>query len=238
MAEQNKPIVVEWLGRTPYMPVWQRQQTLAAAIAAGDEPERLLLLEHEPTYTLGRRTDPANLLLDETALRQGGFAVHHVDRGGDITYHGPGQLVGYPLLRLAERQGTAEPDLHRYLRDLEEALICTLAAWGVTAGRFPGYTGVWVAEPTPQKIAAIGVKVTGGGVTAHGFALNVAVNLAHFDHIVPCGIREYGVTSLHRLLDAPWLHCEQLIPAYCAAFTAVFGHSLVWSADPAQRPTA
>jgi lipoyl(octanoyl) transferase len=206
MPPHIPPLQISWLGQLPYADGWHRQQETVQAIAAGTAPEQIWLLEHPPTYTLGRRADPAHLLLDQPALEAAGFALHHVDRGGDITYHGPGQLVGYPLLRLAGRQGLPTADLTRYLRDLEQVVIDLLAQLGVRGWRMPGYTGVWVDQPeaetgnsAPHKIAAIGVKVSGSGITSHGFALNVSTELSHFDHIIPCGIREYRVTSLNRL---------------------------------------
>jgi lipoyl(octanoyl) transferase len=142
------------------------------------------------------------------------------DRGGDITYHGPGQLVGYPIFNL--QAPPHSPDLHAYLRKIEEGLIRALEAFGVTAGRFPGYTGVWVGldSPHPEKVAAIGIRAS-RWVTMHGFALNVAPNLAHFDLIVPCGIQDYGVTSLSRLLGRE-VRVEEVRPPIVAAFSEVF----------------
>jgi lipoate-protein ligase B len=197
------PVEVSWLGQIPYAGAWSLQQRLAVARADGRIPDRLLLLEHPPVYTMGRSARPEHLLLDEAARTAEGIELHVVDRGGDITYHGPGQLVGYPILDLravAAAQGRAHPDLHRYLRDLEEMLIAVLAGLGIAARPFPGYTGVWVDESgRPEKIAAIGVKVSSRGISSHGFALNVAPNLDHFAGIVPCGIAEHGVTSIAAL---------------------------------------
>lgn len=219
------PVEVSWLGRVPYDQAWALQQRLTVARADGRAPDRLLLLEHPPVYTLGRSARPENLLLDDEARAAEGIALHHVDRGGDVTYHGPGQLVGYPILDLrasAAAQGRAYPDLHDYLRNLEGLLIAVLAGLGIAARRFPGYTGVWVDERgRPEKIAAIGVKVSSRGISSHGFALNVAPNLAHFAGIVPCGIAGHGVTSIAALRgDAPAL--PDLVPTISDAFAQQF----------------
>ncbi|GLI35506.1 lipoyl(octanoyl) transferase LipB [Desulforhabdus amnigena] len=181
------------LGRIDYGIAWKMQKALAAARAEERIPDTLLLLEHPPTYTLGRRTDPSHFLVPRELLLRQGVAVYHVDRGGDITFHGPGQLVGYPVLNLQGCPGGPS----RYLRDLEEVLIEGLAALGVASGRLSGFTGVWVGH---EKIAAIGVKINARRITEHGFALNVSTDLHYFNQIVPCGIREKGVTSLEQVL--------------------------------------
>lgn len=232
------PVEVSWLGCMPYDEAWALQQRLAVARADGRSPDRLLLLEHPPVYTLGRSARLENLLLDDDARAAEGIALHHVDRGGDITYHGPGQLVGYPILDLrasAAAQGRAYPDLHAYLRDLEETLIVALAGLGIAARRFPGYTGVWVDERgAPEKIAAIGVKVSSRGISSHGFALNVAPNLAHFAGIVPCGIAEHGVTSIAALRgEAPAL--PDLVPHVSEAFARQFNRRTLLV--PASQPS-
>ncbi len=215
-------VAVHWLGQVEYLAAWERQKVEAARTAQG-ERSSLLLLEHPPTYTLGRRGKLENLLLDAAARAQAGIAVHHVDRGGDITYHGPGQLVGYPILNLKRLQGRDTPDLVRYVRDLEQVLIDALAQWGVTGRRYPGYTGVWVMDAAGEwaKIAAIGVKVSAQGISSHGFALNVAPDLTHFDGIVPCGIREHGVTSLAVHTGRPHT-VTSLLNAIQIAFANVF----------------
>ncbi len=197
------------------------QRALAAQRLAGEIPDTLLLLEHPPTLTLGRAASAAHILASAEALAEAGVAVVETDRGGDVTYHGPGQLVGYPILNL--RATPHQPDLHAYLRALEETLIRALGAFGIAAGRFPGYTGVWTQLSTlrPEKIAAIGIKAS-RWITQHGFALNVCPNLAHFDLIVPCGIHEYGVTSLTRLLGRPVMVSEVVLGVQ-AAFAEVFG---------------
>ncbi|MEW5986088.1 MAG: lipoyl(octanoyl) transferase LipB [Chloroflexota bacterium] len=224
-------IEVEWLGRLDYQVAWQRQKDLVAEREGADGPaalpDKLLLLEHPPTYTLGRRGHLGNLLWDEAERKRRGIAVYWVDRGGDVTYHGPGQLVGYPILDLrrlhSEQRGLARPDLRLYLRQLEETLIRALAVFKVDAYRYPGYTGVWVETAAgPRKIAAIGVKVSGQGVTSHGFALNVAPDLSHFAGIVPCGIHEHGVTSLAEMIGEG-LSITTVLPAVANAFRQTLG---------------
>lgn len=180
------------LGNVPYEPTWTAQRALAQARRDGGVPDLLLLVEHPPTFTIGRSGRPEHLLAGPEWLAALGATVHMVDRGGDITYHGPGQLVAYPILDLQPRGR----DVHRYLRALEEAIIRTVADFGIVAHRLPPHTGVWVGE---TKIAAIGVRVN-RGVTLHGLALNVAPDLGHFDAIIPCGIRDKGVTSMRHLL--------------------------------------
>lgn len=173
------------LGLVTYDQAWDLQREIHDAVVAGDLPDTLLLLEHESVYTAGRRTQPEDRPLD-------GTPVVEVDRGGRITWHGPGQLVGYPILHLPEPM-----DVVGYVRRLEELLITTAAAFGVTGERVPGRSGVWVADSPPRKLAAIGVRVA-RAVTMHGFALNVDCDLSAYDRIVPCGIRDAGVTSLRQ----------------------------------------
>ncbi len=219
-------IDVQWAGQMEYDTAWEWQKSLVAARAADpDLPDTLLLLEHPPTYTLGRRGTLDHLLLSQAELDAAGFSLRWVDRGGDITYHGPGQLVGYPILnlkRLFARRGFARPDLHQYLRGVEEVIIQALATFGITGWRYEGYTGVWVDGRTgPEKIAAIGIKVSGSGISSHGFALNVNPNLAHFEHIIPCGIREHGVTSMSQLRAQPFTTTDLIQPitdAFCGIF--------------------
>jgi lipoate-protein ligase B len=182
------------IGREAYEPTLRLQERLVQRVkAAPEERAYLVLVEHFPAViTLGRSTRGAPLVASRALLRAEGIEVHESSRGGDVTYHGPGQVVGYPILRL-DLHGR---DVHRYLRDLEEVLIRLLAQFGVEGRRAAGLTGVWVGG---EKVAAIGVAVT-RWVSYHGFALNVSTNLGHFDLIVPCGIRGCGVTSLERLL--------------------------------------
>jgi lipoate-protein ligase B len=173
-----------------YLEAWRLQQALAQERTEGLGHDTLLLLEHPPTYTIGRGGDEGAFLTSPAALEAMGAAVHHVDRGGRVTFHGPGQLVAYPIIDLSEWR----PDIHAYLRALEDVLIATLADFGLAAGTKRGYTGVWMGD---EKIGAIGVKVS-RWVTTHGFALNVTCDLDWFEHIVPCGLRGKGVTSIER----------------------------------------
>lgn len=217
---------VRWLGRVEYMAAWRLQEELADAVIAGTLEDTLILLEHPPTLTLGRGADHANLLATSDRLSQLAIAVHEIDRGGDITYHGPGQLVGYPIFDLSRHR----KDLHWFLREMEAALIDVLEGFGLAPHRFPPHTGVWIDN---RKIAAIGVKVR-RWVTTHGFALNVNPDLSHFDLIVPCGIREFGVTSL-RQEGHIHLNIKDLLVPVPVAFQARFmkeGNSRVESASP------
>ncbi|MFB0978534.1 MAG: lipoyl(octanoyl) transferase LipB, partial [Myxococcota bacterium] len=190
----GQPLRVDWLGSVPYRDGLARQEAAMADVRVGGA-DRLLLLEHPPVITLGRSTDRAHLLEDEVALAARGVAVEEVRRGGDVTYHGPGQLVGYLILNLRLRGAV---DVHRFVRDLETALITATASLGVKTTTVPGRTGVFVApeigRPT-QKIASIGVGVR-HWITYHGFALNVDVDLSGFDAIVPCGLADVTMTSL------------------------------------------
>jgi lipoyl(octanoyl) transferase len=171
--------ILDW-GRTGYATAWRRQDELVQRRIAGEVGDTLVFTEHEPVFTLGLRQGAgANLVWDEARLAREGVEVVQSNRGGDITYHGPGQVVGYPILNLATHQ-----DLHAYLRFLEQVLINSLGSLGLAAARREGKTGIWLG---PRKIAALGVAVK-RWVTYHGFALNVNANLAHFDGIVPCGI--------------------------------------------------
>jgi lipoyl(octanoyl) transferase len=187
------PLLIRWLGRVGYVEALAMQERLVASRRSGGGPDTLLLLEHPPVVTLGRRGDPGHVLLDEEQLRQRGIELHETGRGGDVTFHGPGQLVGYPIVQLPPDRR----DAHRYLRDLEQALIDTAGSYGVSATRLQGLTGVWVGD---EKLAAIGVRLNTGWITSHGFALNVSVDLESFESIVPCGIAGRGVTSLAKLL--------------------------------------
>lgn len=178
-------------GRMEYAAAWELQRRLADDVRHGG-PEHLILLEHPPTYTLGARAREAHLLVSEASLRALGAQVFRVDRGGDVTYHGPGQLVGYPILHVRAR-GLGPV---AYVRLLEETIIGALRAYDVVAGRVEGYPGVWVDG---AKIAAIGVRIS-GGVSMHGFALNVNTDLSFFERIVPCGLTGAPVTSLQAVL--------------------------------------
>lgn len=212
---------VRRLGTIPYADAWDLQKTLAAERAADKIPDTLLLLEHPHTYTFGRNGHPENLLLTEAELAARGVTVHWVDRGGDVTYHGPGQLVGYPILKLGAVAGgenrLPRADYVGYVRKLEEVLIRVCGRFGLVAGQLKGLTGVWIqpdvasrcafcppaARLAPSKIAAIGVKVDVRGISQHGFALNVNPNTDYFNGIIGCGLKDHASISLADLLEQP-----------------------------------
>ncbi len=185
------PLALLEPGTVPYREAWDLQRRLVDERRAGTRPDTLVLLEHPPVYTLGRRAEAGNVLMDARERAAAGIDVVEVDRGGDVTYHGPGQLVAYPVVRLA---GTR--DVVDYVRALEAAAIRAVATLGVEAQRRDGLTGVWVGR---EKLVAIGVRVASGGITSHGLALNVDPDLAHFGGIVPCGLATEGVCSLASL---------------------------------------
>lgn len=188
-------LAVEWRGREAFRRTWARQLEIHAARRRGELPDTLVLVEHEPVITLGRQGDGQNLIAPEAELAAAGIELVRIERGGDITYHGPGQLVGYPIVSLRER-GLS---VHAFVALIEAALIETAKGFGVTARREPGLTGVWVETPGGlQKLAAIGIAVQ-GGVSFHGFAFNVSTDLRQFGRIVPCGISAHGVCSLTSL---------------------------------------
>jgi len=229
------------LGVIGYLPAWELQNRLADEIARGTRPATLLLLEHPHTYTFGRRGQVKNLLWDEAELERRGVSLHWVDRGGDITYHGPGQLVGYPLLPLATGGlQRAEDDGHipkadyvGYLRLLEEVLIRSLAVFGLPAQQLEGLTGVWVQPETkagirngpPAKIAAIGVKVDARGMTRHGFALNVATDPVYWQGLIACGIADHPVVNLADLIR-PLPGMDQIMEAVTQSFGDVFQYQM------------
>jgi lipoyl(octanoyl) transferase len=188
-------LTIEWLGRVPYRPTWDLQNGLADRRRRREIGDRVLLLEHDPVYTIGRGGDERNLLATPGRLAALGAELVRIDRGGDITFHGPGQLVAYPIVELRDPL-----DLRRYVRTLEEAIIATAADFGVGAARVEGLPGVWVKGV--RKLAAVGVRVK-RGVTTHGLALNVSTNLAWFDEMIPCGLRDIEMTSLARERGEP-----------------------------------
>ena len=201
-------------GLTPYARAWEMQGELARLRKNDGIPDTLILLEHPPVYTVGRAArDAQNLGAGEEYLRSLGAEVFWSDRGGDATFHGPGQLVGYPILRLRDR------DTHGYLRNLEEVLIRVLWDYGLRGWRHPEYTGVWVGD---RKIAAIGVKFSSGWIASHGFALNVKTDLSWFDRITPCGIKEFGVTSLARELGSAEVSLLEVEERVIGRFREVF----------------
>jgi lipoate-protein ligase B len=237
--------VVEDLGLIEYETAWKMQEAYAVEIAAGRRSPTLLLLEHPHVYTFGRRGEAENLLWNEAELKDRNIAVHWVDRGGDVTYHGPGQLVGYPLIPLAALatsggQGDGslipEADYVDYLRKLERTLVLALARLGLVAGQRKGLTGVWVQPDVwsrchrcrqedrqkPAKIAAIGVKVDARGITRHGFGLNADPDMRYWDGIIACGLAKYPVVSLADLLD-PVPEMDRIKKELATAFGEVFG---------------
>jgi lipoyl(octanoyl) transferase len=195
-----------------YGPAYRAMHELADRRADGQIPDTLILLEHPPVFTAGKRSEPGHLLFDRHALARMGAELHHVDRGGSVTFHGPGQLVGYPIVHLGP-----EPDVIAYLRNVEEVIIRACADLGVTAGRSEGYTGVWAEG---RKVCAIGVRVQ-RGVTLHGFALNCTTDLAWFGAIVPCGIADRGVTTLSELTGRE-VAVDMALPRVARAFEDVF----------------
>jgi len=204
----------------PYLPLWDWQREAAAARAADRIRDTLLLLEHDHVYTIGRRGDETNLLVDAETLAALGARCHRIDRGGDITYHGPGQLVGYPIVRL---RGAGRA-VRQYIGGLEAALVATAGHFGVEAAPVPGRTGVWVGR---EKLAAIGVTVR-HGVAYHGFALNVTTDLTYFRHIVPCGLPDGDVTSLAALLGRA-IALDAVVPVCAGAIATALGLRLRWA---------
>jgi lipoyl(octanoyl) transferase len=202
------------LGLIPYGEALALQGRLVEQRRADQIPDQLLLLEHPHVITLGTSSHTDHILVDEAERALLGIELFETGRGGDVTYHGPGQLVGYPIFDLKPDRC----DLHRYVRDIEEALIQALRGFGLSCERKQGLTGVWLGD---EKIAAIGVRVSSGWITSHGFALNVTTDLAFFDSIVPCGIRDHGVTSMARALDRE-VSMAAVCDAVAASFAAVF----------------
>ncbi|MFC4777484.1 lipoyl(octanoyl) transferase LipB [Paenibacillus sp. GCM10023252] len=223
MAHPNNmaPLDTRYIPMMDYHEAWELQKAIVKEIDQEERQEALLLLQHPPTYTIGSDKHPEHLLLSEDELRDKGISLYQIDRGGDITYHGPGQLVGYPLLYL----DSVGLDLHGYLRSLEQVIINWLGTHGIEAGRKSEYTGVWVGD---EKIAAIGVKFNKarkrrGFITSHGFALNIKSGIAAegFSGIIPCGIQSYGVTSFEDLTASRLTvqeAAEQLLPHFSHVF--------------------
>ena len=208
-------IQIRRLGRVAYGAALDLQKRLVEQRKADEIPDQLLLLEHPPIITLGVKTrdDRSHVVATPETLDHEGVEVFVSGRGGDVTYHGPGQLVGYPILDLRPDRC----DVHRYVRDLEEVLIRAVAGFGIVSHRLPGLTGTWVGD---EKLAAIGVRIA-RWVTSHGFALNVSTNLEHFGLIVPCGIADKGVTSLEKLSGRP-IAMNDVENAVVEAFSLVF----------------
>jgi lipoyl(octanoyl) transferase len=254
-AEIGMICSVHDLGLVEYQQAWELQVLLAGQIARGERPPTLLLLEHPPIYTFGRRGQAENLLWDEKELAERGIATHWADRGGDVTFHGPGQLVGYPLLPLgllsAEQSASAsesirlpQADYVGYLRKLEKTLVVTLARLGLAAGQVSGKTGVWVQADVysrcprcrpedrekPAKIAAIGVKVDANGISRHGFALNVNPDMSYWEGIIPCGLPNEPVVSLADLVS-PLPSMEHVEQQVIRSFGEVFGYQMRVATD-------
>jgi len=233
-----------YLGLIDFQQAWDLQKQFAAEIARNQRPPTLLLLEHPHTYTFGRRGNAANLLWDEAELTRRGVAIHWVDRGGDVTYHGPGQLVGYPLLPLGRLTTSGDGSLPKadyvgFIRKLELVIITAVAEFGIQGQSIQGLTGVWVTgQPSADssqsslsshpsaiaKLAAIGVKVDALGITQHGFAINVNPDMSYWEGIIGCGLT-YPEISLAQLLD-PVSPMETVMNAVIRAFSQVFGFDI------------
>lgn len=211
IVAQNRQILCRDIGLMDYQKAWDYQENLFQGIVDSKIKNRrenagittsnfLIFVEHPHVYTLGKSGDLSHLLIDENQLKQKGASYYKINRGGDITYHGPGQIVGYPIFDLDH----FFTDIHRFLRTLEEAIILTLADFDLVGDRSPGETGVWLDVNTPfaRKICAMGVRAS-RWVTMHGFALNVNTDLSYFEHIIPCGITGKGVTSMQKELGKP-----------------------------------
>ena len=209
---------VQDLGLVPYAEALALQSDLVGRRRAGDIPDQLLLLQHPHVITLGTASSRAHIVADQSRLQELGIDLVDVGRGGDVTYHGPGQLVGYPILALKPDR----KDVHRYLRDLESVLVHTLGEMGIQGEPVPDLTGVWVDG---RKIAAIGVRISSGWITSHGFALNVSNDLSFFETIVPCGIQDVSVTSVSQELGRP-VGVPDILGIVSRAFSEVFGRSI------------
>jgi lipoyl(octanoyl) transferase len=216
----RRSLHAEILGRIPYAEALRLQLAARAAVKSGEGPERLFLLEHPHVYTLGRNASREDVLASPEWLRARGVEIAECDRGGQVTYHGPGQLVGYPVIDLSPDRR----DVRRYVRDLQETLVRTLAGYGIAAEPRDGqeYIGVWAGE---EKIASIGIHLS-RWITTHGFALNVSTDLSYFAGIIPCGLHQVRMTSIERLLGrAPAL--SGIAAVYARCFAEVFGRELV-----------
>lgn len=210
-----------WLGQVSYSDGLQLQAQAVDKLRSDQSDqgaEQLFLLEHPHVFTLGRAANRANILLNPHELEERGIEVHETGRGGDVTYHGPGQMVGYPIINLKPDRC----DVHRYVRDIEEVLIRSIADFGIKGERIEGLTGVWIGN---EKIAAIGVRIA-RWITSHGFALNVNTDLSYFQMIVPCGITDKGVTSMSKLLGRP-VDIGEVARAITPRFGEVFERKII-----------
>lgn len=231
----NKKVVLQDWGQMDYQEAWDRQEALFEKIVLQKTTNRkegtsiptdnfMVFTEHPHVYTLGKSGKVENLLLDEAGLEEKHASYHHINRGGDITYHGPGQIVGYPILDL----DNFFTDIHLYLRTLEEAIIRTLADFGLKGERYPGFTGVWLDTDDAlraRKICAMGVRAS-RWVTMHGFALNVNTDLSYFGNIVPCGIDDKGVTSMQKELGVPF-ETDQVKSSITKHLAELFGMEII-----------
>ena len=218
------PLEVHWLGRVPYRDAWQRQHDLVAARRRDEIPDQLLLLEHEPVLTLGRTSDEKHVLASAEELERRGIELIRTERGGEVTYHGPGQLVGYPIVKLSERGVLLRP----LVRALEQAMIDTAAALGVASGRIDKLPGCW-CDPdsaTPRKLGALGLRVE-GGVSYHGIAMNITTKLEDFALIDPCGFEQIEVTSIAR--EAGW-HEDESQPSTASVTNAADRFAIAFAA--------
>jgi len=215
VAVEERSLEVRWLGRVAYREAWDLQHDLVAKRRANEIADQLLLLEHPPVLTLGRHSDPAHIRATDDVLAARGIEVIRVERGGEVTYHGPGQLVAYPIIRLADRGILLRP----FVRALEQAMIDTCAGLGVEAERRVGYPGVWCdpESANPRKLGALGLRLE-GGVTYHGIALNITTDLADFELIDPCGMVEATVTSI--ATEAGWPPAESVPSTASVAIAA------------------
>ena len=231
----NKKVLIQDLGNKDYKESWDYQELLFKQILdlkiknrreglELETPNHFLFVEHPHVYTLGKSGDMNNLLVDETKLKEKEATFYKINRGGDITYHGPGQIVGYPILDL----DNFFTDIHKYLRFLEETVILTLAEYGLKAERSKGETGVWLDVGTPfaRKICAMGVRAS-RWVTMHGFALNVNTDLGYFDLMIPCGIKDKAVTSLNVELGQPKVDMEEVKQKLLRHFEELFEASII-----------
>jgi len=215
-------LAVHKLGMIDYKNALELQLSLLEKRKHGEIGDTILLLEHPPTYTIGRKGNIKNLLIDSENLKKRGIHFERVSRGGDITFHGPGQLVGYPIIDL----NNFDRDVHRFLRKLEEAIILTLSEFGINGERIPELTGVWVGE---EKIASIGVGIK-KWITYHGFALNVNTDLTYFDNIVACGIPKVEITSMERKLGTKdGMKMIEVENSVIKAFKKTFNMNLNWT---------
>jgi lipoate-protein ligase B len=242
-AANDRRLNIYRVGSVDYLQASEIQRSLAAEIGKGAHPDALLLLEHPHTYTFGRRGDEQNMLWTPQLLEQKGVSVHWTDRGGDVTYHGPGQLVGYPLINLGTVQKDGrlpQADYVGYIRNIEKTIIQAIAELGIVSGQITDLTGVWVqpdvasrcrhcppsARKHPSKIAAIGVKVDARGISRHGFAINIDPDMSFWDGIIACGIADYPAISLAQLID-PAPTTDRVVEAVIEAFSHVFSYENV-----------